>query len=160
MKNKIIIISVLVVMIFIADRVLFKEVEEEQVFCTADAMMCPDGSYVGRTGPDCKFAECPAIKNTDTAKLSQKILNNGVYITPIEVVSDSRCPEDVTCIWAGEVKLKVRLEQGSSSEEISITSNTSTRFANKKITLTNISPNTNSKKTVEPSDYEFQFLVE
>ncbi len=27
--------------------------------CTQDAMMCPDGSYVGRTGPNCEFAKCP-----------------------------------------------------------------------------------------------------
>jgi len=33
--------------------------EEEQVFCTQDAMLCPDGSYVGRTGPNCEFAACP-----------------------------------------------------------------------------------------------------
>src|SRR6267154_6145338 len=30
-----------------------------QVACTADAMQCPDGSYVGRTGPNCQFAACP-----------------------------------------------------------------------------------------------------
>jgi len=28
------------------------------VACTMDAMMCPDGTYVGRSGPDCKFV-CP-----------------------------------------------------------------------------------------------------
>lgn len=22
-------------------------------------MLCPDGSYVGRTGPNCEFSECP-----------------------------------------------------------------------------------------------------
>ncbi len=27
--------------------------------CTADAKMCPDGSYVGRVGPSCEFAACP-----------------------------------------------------------------------------------------------------
>lgn len=27
--------------------------------CTAEAKICPDGSAVGRTGPDCSFAECP-----------------------------------------------------------------------------------------------------
>ncbi len=27
--------------------------------CTAEAKMCPDGSYVGRAGPDCEFAPCP-----------------------------------------------------------------------------------------------------
>jgi len=32
--------------------------EAEPVFCTMDAMQCPDGSYVGRTGPNCEFV-CP-----------------------------------------------------------------------------------------------------
>ncbi len=28
------------------------------VACTMDAKQCPDGSYLGRTGPDCEFV-CP-----------------------------------------------------------------------------------------------------
>jgi hypothetical protein len=32
--------------------------EPEPVFCTADAFQCPDGTFVGRTGPDCQFV-CP-----------------------------------------------------------------------------------------------------
>lgn len=27
--------------------------------CTMDAKMCPDGSFVGRVGPNCEFKECP-----------------------------------------------------------------------------------------------------
>lgn len=27
--------------------------------CTEEAKLCPDGSSVGRTGPDCEFADCP-----------------------------------------------------------------------------------------------------
>ncbi len=27
--------------------------------CTEEAKQCPDGSYVGRTGPNCEFAPCP-----------------------------------------------------------------------------------------------------
>ncbi len=30
-----------------------------QVACTQEAKLCPDGSYVGRTGPNCEFAQCP-----------------------------------------------------------------------------------------------------
>jgi len=33
--------------------------EAEPVFCTMDAKLCPDGSYVGRVPPDCEFAPCP-----------------------------------------------------------------------------------------------------
>lgn len=29
------------------------------VACTMEAKACPDGSYVGRTGPNCEFAACP-----------------------------------------------------------------------------------------------------
>lgn len=32
--------------------------ENEPVFCTQEAKLCPDGSYVGRTGPRCEFAAC------------------------------------------------------------------------------------------------------
>ena len=39
--------------------VFFGRESEEQVFCTQEAKLCPDGSYVGRTGPKCEFAECP-----------------------------------------------------------------------------------------------------
>lgn len=31
--------------------------------CTMDAMQCPDGSYVGRTGPNCEFV-CPLSATT------------------------------------------------------------------------------------------------
>ncbi len=30
--------------------------------CTQEAKLCPDGSYVTRTGPDCQFAPCPDAK--------------------------------------------------------------------------------------------------
>jgi len=40
----------------------------KDVFCTMDAKMCPDGSYVGRTGPNCEFASCPKVENVQAVK--------------------------------------------------------------------------------------------
>lgn len=37
-----------------------------QVACTLDAKICPDGSSVGRSGPKCEFAQCPAFQPTVT----------------------------------------------------------------------------------------------
>ena len=34
--------------------------------CTMDAKICPDGSAVGRTGPNCEFAPCPTSVATTT----------------------------------------------------------------------------------------------
>lgn len=33
--------------------------EPEEVFCTMDSKVCPDGSAVGRVSPTCEFAPCP-----------------------------------------------------------------------------------------------------
>ena len=32
---------------------------QENIGCATEAKICPDGSAVGRTGPDCEFALCP-----------------------------------------------------------------------------------------------------
>ena len=34
---------------------------DNQSACTLEAKICPDGSTVGREGPNCEFAECPPI---------------------------------------------------------------------------------------------------
>jgi len=31
----------------------------DNVYCTQDAKLCPDGTYVGRSGPKCEFTPCP-----------------------------------------------------------------------------------------------------
>lgn len=36
-----------------------------EVACTMEAKLCPDGSSVGRTGPNCDFAECLSPKFED-----------------------------------------------------------------------------------------------
>lgn len=33
--------------------------DDNWVACTMDAKVCPDGSAVGRQGPNCEFAKCP-----------------------------------------------------------------------------------------------------
>lgn len=45
----------------------------EPVACTAEAKQCPDGSYVGRIGPNCEFAECP--DESDEQKEAQAMRN-------------------------------------------------------------------------------------
>ncbi len=34
--------------------------------CTADVKLCPDGSYVSRTGSNCEFSLCPGEDNNNT----------------------------------------------------------------------------------------------
>lgn len=48
-----------------------------QVACTQDAKLCPDGTSVGRTGPNCEFAPCPTPSATSSAETEKwKILTS------------------------------------------------------------------------------------
>lgn len=37
----------------------------QQIGCTMEARLCPDGSAVGRSGPRCEFAPCPEVPASD-----------------------------------------------------------------------------------------------
>lgn len=46
------------------------------VACTADAMQCPDGSFVGRTGPNCEFV-CSDPEDDNVEPMIKVISPNG-----------------------------------------------------------------------------------
>lgn len=41
-----------------------QQIKPKSVACTMDAKICPDGSAVGRVGPNCDFAPCPTPSPT------------------------------------------------------------------------------------------------
>jgi hypothetical protein len=63
--------------------------EENIVTCTRDAKQCPDGSYVGRSGPNCEFV-CPSEPVHETV-----IVNGVVTVGPS--CPTMRIPPDNSC---------------------------------------------------------------
>ncbi len=61
MLKLIIVIIAALVFVHIATPVFkkFAPGANDPVACTMEAKLCPDGSSVGRTGPNCEFAACP-----------------------------------------------------------------------------------------------------
>ncbi|CAM2862441.1 hypothetical protein [Flavobacterium frigoris] len=53
-------------------------------------------------------------QNIRSLKITQKkcLKNKGTKLILKEVLSDSRCPEGVQCIWAGEAKVVVSVYEG------------------------------------------------
>ena len=52
------------------------------------------------------------------------INGNGTSITFRQVREDSRCPTDVTCVWAGDAKIDVTISRNGSIDETGILSRT------------------------------------
>jgi hypothetical protein len=47
------------------------------------------------------------VPGTVTAHLNEEVQIGDVRVKPMEVVEDSRCPQNVSCVWAGRVRLRV-----------------------------------------------------
>lgn len=78
----------------------------EPVFCTADAKLCPDGSAVGRVGPNCEFAPCPGESDVSGKPLPLSDLSAAHW--QCEDGSWKNNPEDCfenTCITKSDCQL-------------------------------------------------------
>lgn len=53
------------------------DVNGQEVACTMDAKLCPDGSYVGREGPNCEFRACPGEVNGTSTDEEEIIFDKG-----------------------------------------------------------------------------------
>lgn len=61
----------------------------ERVACSMEAKLCPDGSAVGRSGPDCAFAPCPGSESIPPKPIPVSLDCNG---------AGEKCPNGYTCI--------------------------------------------------------------
>ena len=128
--------------------------------CTEEAKICPDGSAVWRTGPNCEFSACPVAVATTTSGLAIGAMANinGTTIGVLSLVEDSRCPVDVQCIQAGTVRVRVALN--AYSRDFTFTLGQPQIVDGATITLASVSPTEkHSKQMVSPSDYRFVFTV-
>jgi hypothetical protein len=66
--------------------------EDELIACTADALMCPDGSSVGRTSPSCEFAPCPPAPEVQEDPVINVYApkSNEVVTSPIVITGKAR----------------------------------------------------------------------
>ncbi|MDO8603945.1 MAG: hypothetical protein Q7K40_00830 [bacterium] len=148
-----------------------KSTEVSLVACTREAQLCPDGSAVGRTGPNCEFAECPKVSPPPPPVTGEVALSVGekgkmgdLSIIVNKFISDSRCPADVQCIWAGEFKVEITISSNLSElakNETHIISSIDKplSFKGRLISISSVSPYPASKK-IDPSDYRITFHVE
>ena len=150
--------------------------------CTQEAEICPDGSSVGRTGPNCEFATCP-VATTSTATttatttaptptipsaggpitiktgIGTTVSGLGVTITPLSILSDSRCPQDVQCVWAGTVELKAKILSASTESTMTLKLGEPVMTSGEQIVLLEVAPAKTSKTDIATSSYMFTFGV-
>lgn len=91
------------------------------------------------------------------AALGQRVHVDGPSVTPLEVLEDSRCPADVQCVWAGQVRIRATIHLGSGDTIAELTSGKPMAVADGTVELVEVRPATSSKTAIAPGDYRFGF---
>ena len=98
------------------------------------------------------IGQTAAVKGTDTR------------LTFSEVREDSRCPTDVTCIWAGDAKIRVVVSRNGAADETRIMSitppNNEARTDNLRIRFVGLAPVPRQADANAPRSYVAQFVVD
>jgi len=96
-KSKLLIIVLIISLMFIIALLIILFLPTSPQACTAEAKLCPDGTAVGRTGPNCEFESCPDVKeNRVYCTEEQKQADACIEIyQPVCGYSD---PEKIKCL--------------------------------------------------------------
>jgi hypothetical protein len=65
-----------------------------QIACTMEAKLCPDGSAVGRQGPNCEFAPCPGQNEEQEIRVSAPKPNDAVGL-PLVIAGEAKVFQNV-----------------------------------------------------------------
>ncbi len=90
-------------------------------------------------------------------RLGQSAVVDGPRVTPLRVVEDSRCPANARCIWAGRVRVLVRITLGNGSSEHELTMGQPIQIADGQLELTEVRPARMTSAAIKPADYRFGF---
>lgn len=101
-----------------------------------------------------------APREDRTAALGETIRIVDLLVTPRAVIEDSRCPRDVTCVWAGRVVLRLDVDDGSSRRTLDLDWHRPVQIGDGMLALDDVSPARDSRSDIAPSDYRFRFTLD
>lgn len=94
-----------------------------------------------------------------TLSLGEAARFPGLTITPLSVTEDSRCAQGVQCIWAGTVRVSVRIAAGAGTNTQTLTLGEPFTTEAETITLTNVQP-TKLQTETPATSYRLTFTVQ
>ncbi|MFC4314047.1 hypothetical protein ACFPN2_33540 [Steroidobacter flavus] len=79
----------------------------------------------------------------------------------VRVVEDSRCPTDVTCVWAGEVKVQLATRSGAAeAARHEITAGKDATVGELRLVVVQVQPERVSTREIPPEEYRVTLKVE
>ena len=103
----------------------------------------------------CSHALAPSDDAGRWARLDRAVDMGLVTVKPLQVVEDSRCPQNVTCIWAGTVRVRTEIEPPIGGHVRTLTLGEPQQIAGGTLLLEEVRPHTTAGEAIDPADYRF-----
>ncbi|MEP7222634.1 MAG: hypothetical protein ABI673_08200 [Novosphingobium sp.] len=87
------------------------------------------------------------------ARIGETVRVAGLQVSPVKMLEDSRCPQGVQCVWAGQVRISATI----SSETQELTLGQPTTVEDGQLTMVEAYPDPRKDRTVYPEEYRFGF---
>ena len=129
--------------------------ETQQVMDFPTPCDVPSGWDVLTPGSDGGEARVVQVET----QIGKEVSALDVSILPREVLSDSRCAVEVTCIWAGTVKLRATLSSGLGTANQIFELGVPITTEAEEITLVKVDPAPHQNITIAPGAYVFGFEI-
>jgi hypothetical protein len=84
---------------------------------------------------------------------------HGLTVQFVRVVEDSRCPIDVTCVWAGEVKVQLSTRIDSAQAEHEITAGQHATVGEFQLFVMKVEPERISTREIDADEYRVTLKV-
>ena len=94
---------------------------------------------------------------TDSARFGQTANVDGLRVTPLRLLEDSRCPRGVQCVWAGQVRISVSVRDRSGVDTSELTLGQPVNDARRELELIEVSPERLADRQIRLPDYRFTF---
>jgi uncharacterized lipoprotein YmbA len=78
----------------------------------------------------------------------------------VSVSEDSRCPKDVNCIWAGEVRVQLEIQLAQDVSRVEFLEGGTKASGPYRVMLVRVEPQPTSKARVAPQDYRATLKIE
>jgi len=117
----------------------------------------------------CKY---DAIKEASASPVSAQlklgeasyIITPSITISLDSVLSDSRCPENANCVWAGNAEVRFIFSDNASEEKFTLKTNpglkTETVIHGYRIQLVKLTPYPNTSIVIKQTDYQAELSIQ
>jgi hypothetical protein len=103
----------------------------------------------------------PGAEVTLAPGAAVSVRNTDLEVRFVAVTEDSRCPRDVACIWAGEVKAQLEIRESANGvSQVEVLEGDSTAAGKYRVTLVRVEPRPTNTARIAPQDYRATLKVD